>query len=544
MDKEISNGVKYTLTVGLEIHAELKTQTKMFCNSLNDPLEKRPNVNVCPVCMGHPGTLPVANKEAVRKVLLVGKALGGELAEYSQFDRKNYFYPDIPKGYQISQYKFPLVAGGMLNGVKVTRVHLEEDTGKLLHDADPASSHVDYNRAGIPLMELVTEPDIKSAKQASEFAQELQLLLRYLDVSGADMEKGLMRVEANISISKDEELGTKVEVKNLNSFRSVERAIEYEVKRQAEVLDRGEKVAHETRGFDEMKGTTYSQREKEMANDYRYFPEPDLPALKISKLGFGDMVLPELPWEKRERFKKDYNLTDEKILNIFLQDKSIADFLEKTITHLEVQPPSGTGGSTSKWIQLAVNYITSDLLGLMKDKELSFEDIKITPESFAKLIGVINSGSINSRVAKDVLALMLEGGEDPEVIIKEKGLTQTSDEGALLEVAKDIIEANPSALADYKAGKENALKFMLGQGMAKTRGSANPKVRRSMHCRIRSNLRVPRRPVSRTVGSAGRSDGARHIPVDFTHHGFLCGTEYRPVVSANESGGSRPGGCR
>ncbi len=476
MDKEISNGVKYTLTVGLEIHAELKTQTKMFCNSLNDPLEKRPNVNVCPVCMGHPGTLPVANKEAVRKVLLVGKALGGELAEYSQFDRKNYFYPDIPKGYQISQYKFPLVAGGMLNGVKVTRVHLEEDTGKLLHDADPASSHVDYNRAGIPLMELVTEPDIKSAKQASEFAQELQLLLRYLDVSGADMEKGLMRVEANISISKDEELGTKVEVKNLNSFRSVERAIEYEVKRQAEVLDRGEKVAHETRGFDEMKGTTYSQREKEMANDYRYFPEPDLPALKISKLGFGDMVLPELPWEKRERFKKDYNLTDEKILNIFLQDKSIADFLEKTITHLEVQPPSGTGGSTSKWIQLAVNYITSDLLGLMKDKELSFEDIKITPESFAKLIGVINSGSINSRVAKDVLALMLEGGEDPEVIIKEKGLTQTSDEGALLEVAKDIIEANPSALADYKAGKENALKFMLGQGMAKTRGSANPKV--------------------------------------------------------------------
>ncbi|MCR4283809.1 MAG: Asp-tRNA(Asn)/Glu-tRNA(Gln) amidotransferase subunit GatB [Parcubacteria group bacterium] len=482
---------KYTLTVGLEIHAELKTQTKMFCDSLNDPLEKRPNVNVCPVCMGHPGTLPVANKEAVKKVLFVGKALGGKLADYSQFDRKNYFYPDIPKGYQISQYKYPLVSGGTLNGVEITRIHLEEDTGKLLHDDDPSSSHVDYNRAGIPLMELVTEPCITSAKQASEFAQELQLLLRYLDVSDADMEKGLMRVEANISLAplmvdrggelglnqserlvdrtdlqSKSVLGTKVEVKNLNSFRSVLRAIEYEAKRQSEILDKGEKIVHETRGFDEVKGITYSQREKELAHDYRYFPEPDLPPLKISELDFGDMPLPELPWEKRERFKKDYGLADEKILNIFIQEKSIADFLEKTAVILKEDSS----------VKLAVNYITTDLLGLMKDKGYSFADIKITPENFAKLIRVIKEGSINSRAGKDVLALTLESGEDPEAIIKEKGLTQTSDESALEEVAKEIIESNPNAVADYKAGKENALKFFIGQGMAKTRGSANPKV--------------------------------------------------------------------
>ncbi len=488
----------YKLTVGLEIHAELKTRTKMFCNSLNDPLEKSPNVNVCPVCMGHPGTLPVANKEAVKKVLFVGKALGGNLAEYSQFDRKNYFYPDIPKGYQISQYKYPLVSGGSLNGVEITRVHLEEDTGKLLHDDDPSSSHVDYNRAGIPLMELVTEPCITSAKQASEFAQELRLLLRYLDVSDADMEKGLMRVEANISLAPVDEaaslapdggrnsaslrtnkeghptearlsvlekLGTKVEVKNLNSFRSVERAIEYEVKRQSEILDKGEKVVHETRGWDENKNKTFSQREKEMAHDYRYFPEPDLPPLKVSELDFGEMALPELPWEKRERFQKDYDLTDEKILNIFIQEKSVADFLERVADILKELSS----------VKLAINYITSDLLGLMKDKEGSFKEMKITPENFAKLIEIIKNGTINSRAAKDVLALMFESGGDSEAIIKEKGLTQTSDETVLLEIAKETAGANPAAAADYKSGKENALKFLIGQGMAKSRGSANPK---------------------------------------------------------------------
>src|SRR3989344_4049771 len=335
--------MKYEPTIGLEIHVELKTKTKMFCASLNDPNEKRPNVNVCPVCMGHPGTLPVINQEAVRKVLMCGKALNGKLADYSQFDRKNYFYPDLPKGYQISQYKHPLVLGGELeveiknqkSKIKITRIHLEEDTGRLIHAKDETSSLVDFNRAGVPLMELVTEPCINSGEQARKFAEELRLILRYLDISDADMEKGQMRVEVNISLSEsdgggigkltslrtDEEgnpteakfpnssskkLGIKVEIKNLNSFRSVERAVEYEIKRQTAVLEAGEKVIHETRGWDEDKQKTFSQREKEMAHDYRYFPEPDLPPLKISELDF-DLSLPELP-EKRKRFKDKYGL--------------------------------------------------------------------------------------------------------------------------------------------------------------------------------------------------------------------------------------------
>jgi len=328
--------MKYEPTIGLEIHVELKTKTKMFCASLNDPNEKRPNVNVCPVCMGHPGTLPVINQEAVRYVLICGRALNGKLADYSQFDRKNYFYPDLPKGYQISQYKFPLVEGGELeveiknqkSKIKITRIHLEEDAGRLIHAKDETSSLVDFNRAGVPLMELVTEPCINSGEQARKFAEELQLVLRCLDISDADMEKGQMRVEVNISLAVKPplggltaKLGTKVEIKNLNSFRSVERVVEYEIKRQTAVLEAGEKVIHETRGWDEDKQKTFSQREKEMAHDYRYFPEPDLPPLKISELGF-DLRLPELPEEKRKRFKEKYGLKDEQV-EIFVQDISL-----------------------------------------------------------------------------------------------------------------------------------------------------------------------------------------------------------------------------
>ena len=279
---------KYIPTIGLEIHAELKTQTKMFCNSKNDPDEERPNVNVCPICMGHPGTLPVINKEAVRHVLKVGVAVSGKLADFTEFDRKNYFYPDIPKGYQISQYKYPLVTGGKLNGVDITRIHLEEDTATSLHEEGDYSL-VDFNRAGVPLMELVTEPVIHSAKEAGDFARELQLLLRYLGVSEANMEKGEMRVEANISVIQDsrfknKELGTKVEVKNLNSFKAVERAIEYEVKRHSEILENGGKLFQETRGWDELKQQTYSQRVKEESHDYRYFPDPDLPKLMLNEI--------------------------------------------------------------------------------------------------------------------------------------------------------------------------------------------------------------------------------------------------------------------
>ncbi|MFA4890585.1 MAG: Asp-tRNA(Asn)/Glu-tRNA(Gln) amidotransferase subunit GatB [Candidatus Paceibacterota bacterium] len=471
---------KYEPTIGLEIHVELKTKTKMFCNSANDPDEKHPNVNVCPVCMGHPGTLPTINKEAVRMVLLVGKALNGKLADYSQFDRKNYFYPDLPKGYQISQYKYPLVEGGELNGVKITRIHLEEDTGRLIHLEHGSS--VDFNRAGVPLMELVTEPVIKNGEEARKFAEELQLILRYLGVSDADMEKGQMRVEVNISLglSQFEELagrtdlrgksvlGTKVEIKNLNSFRAAERAINYEIERQSELLDKGEKIKQETRGWSalggENKGETFSQREKEESHDYRYFPEPDLPPLQLSAFGF-QLSVPELPEQKRERFKKEYGLKDE-IAEIFIRDKKFSDYFEETASELK----------NKELIQLAVNYLTSDLQNLMKEKMLTFGELLVSPENFAELIAIINEGKINSRVAKDVLKIMISRGGEPSAIVKELGLEQMNDESALMGVIEKIIADNPSVVSDYKKGKEVAMQFLVGQGMRETKGSANPEI--------------------------------------------------------------------
>ena len=277
------NKNNYTATIGLEIHAELKTKTKMFCSCKNDTEEKKPNVNVCPICMGHPGTLPVLNNEAIKQVVRVGLAVGGKIADFTEWDRKNYFYPDIPKGYQITQYKFPIVTGGQIDGVEITRIHLEEDTAKSSHEEGDFSL-VDFNRSGVPLMELVTEPVIHDAKTASNFAKDLQLILQYLDASDANMEKGEMRVEANISVSDTEKLGRKVEVKNLNSFRSVERAVEFEIERQIAVIESGKEIVQETRGWDEGKQITFSQRAKEDSHDYRYFPDPDIPKVMLSEL--------------------------------------------------------------------------------------------------------------------------------------------------------------------------------------------------------------------------------------------------------------------
>ena len=512
--------MKYKPTIGLEIHVELKTKTKMFCGSLNDSNEKRPNVNVCPICIGHPGTLPVINREAVRKVLMCGKAISGNIAESSQFDRKNYFYPDLPKGYQISQYKFPLVEGGELNGVNITRIHLEEDTGRLVHAKDGSSSLVDFNRAGVPLMELVTEPCIASGEQARKFAEELQLILRYLDISDADMEKGQMRVEVNISLSEninvgeagkltslrtDEEgnptgtklsslpsvkLGTKVEIKNLNSFRSVERSVNYEIERQTAVLEAGEKVKHETRGWNEVTQKTFSQREKEMAHDYRYFPEPDLPQLKISELDFN-LSLPELPNEKRKRFKEKYGLKDEQI-EIFVRDIAMGKFFESVIKNLKdgreekllslktdkegnLTESSFSFSSEERLIiSLASNYIISDLSGLMKEKNVSIGDSKINPEMFAKLVAMAGKEEISSRATKDVLRIMLEKGGDPENIVEEKGLRQASDDGFIKNIAEEVIKNNLVIAEDFKNGKENVMQFLVGQGMKISKGKANP----------------------------------------------------------------------
>ncbi|NQV88215.1 MAG: Asp-tRNA(Asn)/Glu-tRNA(Gln) amidotransferase subunit GatB [Parcubacteria group bacterium] len=460
---------KYKTTIGLEIHAELSTQTKMFCNSKNDTEEKRPNVNVCPVCMGHPGTLPTVNKEAVKSVLKVGVALGGKLADFTEFDRKNYFYPDIPKGYQISQYKYPLVTGGKLGGIELTRVHLEEDTAKSSHE-NGNYSLVDFNRAGVPLMELVTEPVIHSAEEASKFAKELQLLLQYLGVAEANMEKGEMRVEANISVSASDEFGGKVEVKNLNSFRSVERAIEYEVKRHIELLENGEKVAQETRGWDEGKQKTFSQRLKEYSHDYRYFPDPDLPKLYLSEIPEFqretlEKELPGLPWEKREEYTKKFGLKDEDA-EVFVRATVWGKYFEDVISHFK---------NDKDLIKLASNYITSDLIGLV-DCQGSTLTIKILPASFAQLMVLIKSGKLSSRAGKDILKIMYEKGGEPEKIAEKENLLQKSDEGHIKKIVEKIISDNSSVVVDYKSGKQAALQFLIGQAMRETKGSANPEM--------------------------------------------------------------------
>ena len=476
-------------TIGLEIHIELKTKSKMFCSCLNDPLSlddskgkgKTPNVNVCPVCLAHPGVLPTINKEAVEAVLKVGLALSSEIPKFSKFDRKNYFYPDLPKGYQISQYDKPLCIGGELKGVKITRIHLEEDTARLLHMAKSEeqmeSTLVDFNRAGVPLMELVTEPDIKSAEEALDFAKELQLILKYLGVSEADMEKGQMRVEVNISIrpeiqdsrSKIQELGTKVEIKNLNSFRAVGESIKYEIERQIELLEKGEKIVQETRGWDDVKKITVSQRTKEEAHDYRYFPEPDLPPLDLSKFDLGKLQfeIPELPAQKRARFMKEYGL-NQKQVEVLVSDRFAGQFFEEAVSELQT--------TNYKLQTILYNYLTSDLFGLMAQAKISFKELKITPENFAELINIIDRKEISTRTAKDVLKIMLETGRDPSEIIDSENLRQIFDEKEIEEVVRMVIAENPKPVEDYKKGKENALQFLIGKAMAELKGRANPKV--------------------------------------------------------------------
>ncbi len=483
---------QYIATIGLEIHTHLKTRTKMFCNCLNyfDNLEA--NANICPVCLGHPGTLPVINKKAVEAVLKLGASLKGDLfapSGSSKFDRKNYFYPDLPKSYQISQYDQPLVNGGALElklegekfKVNLRRIHLEEDAARLVHSPDNKSSFVDFNRAGVPLMELVTEPDIQNGKQAVEFAKELQLILRYLDISDADMEKGQMRVEANISISKSRELGVKVEVKNLNSFRAVEEAIDYEIKRQEESLEKGDKIIQETRGWNDAKKMTVSQRTKEEAHDYRYFPEPDLPPLDISAFDAEKLKneLPELPKEKRQRFIREYNLSENQS-NLLAQEKEMSDYFEEAASEYKTFSPDAGD------YQFLYNYLTTNLRGLMKEAGEVFEEIKVNPEKLAHLIFLVSSGKITANMTKDILKEMFNSGEDPEDIIKTKGFHEAVSEDALEKAISEVIAENTKAVSDYKNGNENSLQFLIGQAMKKMKGKGNPeKIRESLEKKIR-----------------------------------------------------------
>lgn len=454
----------YRPTIGLEIHAELSTRTKMFCECRNDPDETEANTHVCPVCLAHPGALPTINKEAVRQVLRVGKALNGTLADYAEFDRKSYFYPDIPKGYQISQYEHPFVAGGTLNGVAITRVHLEEDTARSSHGK--GTSKVDFNRAGVPLMELVTEPVIHDAKTAAEFARELQLLLRDLGASEANLEKGEMRIEANVSVSKT---GTPspdyVEVKNINSFRSVERAIAYEIERQTALLERGERVIKATRGWDETKQETFHQRFKEGSADYRYFPEPDLPKVLRSEIEeFSDekfaASLPELPAERRSRYIALGVKAED--AEMFLQNV----YLKTLFDAVEV----GTKND-SELLRLATNYLASDVASLLKS-----EEGKLTPEAFIALMRMTKAGDLSSRGAKDVLALLWKEGGEPRAIAEREGLLQVSDNAALQGVVLEVLAANQKAVEEYRGGKEASLQFLLGAAMRASKGAGNPAV--------------------------------------------------------------------
>ncbi len=512
--------MKYQATIGLEIHAELRTKTKMFCACKNDPDEKEPNKNICPVCLAHPGALPTINKEAVKKVLKTGLALNCKIAEYSQFDRKNYFYPDLPKGYQISQYKYPLCGPGYLEikipnkhtkqqsptqeskKIRITRIHLEEDTARLIHPQGQDYSLVDFNRAGVPLMELVTEPDFNTGIEAKVFCEDLQLILRYLKVSYADMEKGQMRCEVNISLApkstnKKEKLGTKVEVKNLNSFKAVEKAIDYEIKRQSQLLEAGKKIIQETRGWDEKLQKTVSQRIKEESHDYRYFPEPDLPPLYIShnnmpkhqkknsqaKISLAEIRrgMPELPQHKRSRLRQEYFLPLEQV-EIFVKNKELGEYFEKVASELQEWVKEAEIKETlpqatcKKLYSLAANYLITELQKLTKESENEKEIEKITGENFAELIKMVYKKEINSSAAQRILKIMYQKGGDPSQVAEEHNLLQVSDSAQLEDIINKVIQNNPVVVKDYQSGKENALQFLVGQVMKESRGQANPQV--------------------------------------------------------------------
>jgi aspartyl-tRNA(Asn)/glutamyl-tRNA(Gln) amidotransferase subunit B len=464
--------MEYEATIGLEIHAELNTKTKMFCSSKNDASETRPNVNVCPVCLAHPGTLPVINQEAVRHVLRVGAALGSTLADYTEFDRKNYFYPDLPKGYQISQFEYPLVSGGMLAGVPITRIHLEEDTASSTHDDSTGSTLIDYNRGGVPLMELVTEPAMHTPEEAGNFARELQLLLRYLGASEANMEKGQMRVEANVSVARKGEMSkTYVEIKNLNSFRTMERAVAYEIDRQIKLMKEGGVLQKQTLGWDENKACTFPQRSKEGSADYRYFPDPDLPSLKISEIRGLDaktlsQSLPELPAARRSRYMGWGLKPDD--AELYVRDTRFGNFID------QIQDMLGTGSV----LVTSSNYLANDIANIIRETEErdteNKQNIAIKTEYFVGMMQKVEEKKLSSRAAKDLLKEVWFSGADPVKLAEERGLLGGVDMAALKKVVEGVLAVNPSVVQDYKNGKIAAIEFLFGQCMKQLRGAGDP----------------------------------------------------------------------
>jgi aspartyl-tRNA(Asn)/glutamyl-tRNA(Gln) amidotransferase subunit B len=467
--------MRYEAVIGMEVHVELDTASKMFCGCSAQAFGAPPNTHVCPVCLGMPGTLPVINEQAVRYTVMTGLALHCAIQEHNVFARKNYFYPDLPKGYQISQYELPLCLDGYLDieigdqtrRVRIRRVHLEEDTGKLSHV--DGHSLVDFDRAGVPLMEIVSEADLHSADEAYAYVTRLRQIVRYLGVSSGDMEKGALRCEVNLSLRPPgvERFGTKVEIKNLNSFRSVRNAIAYEIERQTRLLDAGQPVIQVTMGWDEAAGVTREQRSKEEAHDYRYFPEPDLPPLELERAWIREVEagLPELPDARRDRFVADYGLSRYDA-GVLVEDRSVADYFERAV--------QVAGGRVAP--KLVANWVTGELFRLMNEAGVGIAEVKVGPADLVMLIGMVQEGLINQPAAKKTFGVMWETGRPPREIVDELGLAQISDAGQLAGTVARVIADNADAVAQVKAGKETTLRFLVGQVMKATRGKANPQL--------------------------------------------------------------------
>ena len=466
----------YVVVIGLEVHAELSTKTKIFCSCPTE-FGAAPNTHVCPVCMAMPGTLPVLNEKVVEYAVKAGLATNCEISRNSKNDRKNYYYPDLPKSYQISQFDKPLCEHGYVeidtpNGkkkIRLLRIHIEEDAGKLNHDDFGGGILVDLNRAGVPLIEMVSEPDLRSAEEVEAYMRKLKSILEYIEVSDCKMQEGSLRADVNVSVHKPgEPFGTRTEMKNMNSFRSIVRAIEYEVERQIDVLEDGGKIEQETLRWDDVSGKTFPMRDKEDAQDYRYFPDPDLVAIKLSEEYIENIknTLPELPESRKERYLKEYELS-EKDAKLITASKYLSDLFEKAIEVCH-NPKA------------VCNWIISDISRILNETEMEPIAIPFDANQLGKLVVLIDKGTISSSIGKKVLVELFENPRDPEEIIKEKGWIQISDEGAIKEVVMKILEVNPQSVADFKAGKDRALGFLVGQAMKETKGKANPKMLNEM----------------------------------------------------------------
>lgn len=467
----------YEVVIGLEVHAELSTKTKIFC-SCKTEFGADPNTHICPVCMALPGALPVLNEKVVEYAVKAGLATNCSIEKNSKNDRKNYFYPDLPKSYQISQYDKPLCNNGYIeieddNGntkkVRILRIHIEEDAGKLNHNEFGVGSLVDLNRSGVPLIEIVSEPDIRSEAEADRYLKKLKSILQYVEVSDCKMQEGSFRADVNVSVhKKGEPFGTRTEMKNMNSFKSISRAIEYEKNRQIEELEKGNSIIQETLRWDDLEGKTFSMRNKEEAEDYRYFPEPDLVAIKLSEEYIENIRkdLPEMPESRRDRYINKLGLSEKDSKNI-TSSKFLSDLFEKA-------------GEISGNYKAVCNWINSDIARILNEKEIDPEQIKFSAENLADLIKLIDNGTISTSIAKKVLDELFENPRKPEEIIKEKGWIQISDESQIKEVVKKVLEENEQSVQDYKAGKDRALGYLVGQAMKQTKGKANPKMLNEM----------------------------------------------------------------